>query len=155
MITCGSTATRPKAARQPRVSQGDREMIAGEYAWSRRLRSFGYFLLVWKIIIAINLSIAGPIFERMRLRGHPEDASDWMTVKIMVLSYLIGALSGYFIIRKYLIAALAFLFIEGSLMFAHYIYINKTSVFGFLIAYWEIIVLAIILWRMYKTPKNI
>jgi len=111
--------------------------------------------LGWKILIAINYSIAGPIFERMRLREHPEYVSDWMTVETWVISYLIGALSGYFIIRKYMIAALVFLFIEGSILFAHHLYINKASVIGFLIAYWELIILSLVLWHMNKTPKTI
>jgi hypothetical protein len=86
----------------------------------------------------------------MRLREHPEYANDWMTVEVIVLIYLLGALAGYLIIKKYMTAAIVFLLIGGSILYAHYFYINKADVIGLLVAYWELIVLLPILWQLRK-----
>ncbi len=86
---------------------------------------------------------------------HPNAALDWYTGDVQLISQLIGALSAFLIIRKYMRFALLLFFINDTVLLAHFFNIHKVNIFAFLITYWEFVVLSLMLCRMRKTPGTI
>lgn len=124
-------------------------MTPSDNSWETRIRIFAYILLGLKLIAAVCFSIAGPIHERMNRHIY----HDWFSVEIGTAIYLVGAVAALLLIMKYRYLALLLLFITGSLLFTHYIYIHKVNIFSTLLAYWECAVLSFMLWRMHKARR--
>jgi len=111
-----------------------------------KIRFFAYALLIWKIIIAIGVTIAGPIYERM---SH-STGNDWFSLQIQIGMYVVGALAALLLIMEYRFLSLLLLFFSGSLLFVHYYCIQKINILSVIVAYWEFFLLSFMIWRMHQ-----
>ena len=129
-------------------------MVVNGTMWKNILQIFGYYLLFWKLLIAIGFSAIGPLLFHTRFHKNQELVHSWMTNEVIVLLYVIGALAGYFIVKKHITVAIVMLLTAGAILLTHYFHINKFNVISILFSFWELVILCLILWQLRKSPMT-
>jgi len=118
------------------------QMSNKETTWSYRIRIFAYLLLAWKLLGAIATYTMLPIFQKTR-----PAIDHGYSVEVCTLMLLVGASAAFLLIKNNRIIPLLLLFMTGTFLFTHYVYIDKANVFSFFAAYFQFIALSFMAWR--------